>query len=86
MDNITEVRVELSALKALGGQCFFAIVYAYLKARAVDGVARVPNKEAAALFGVTPRYITSAITHLRQVGLITHYEYDGRNRIVHLIK
>lgn len=84
MDTITSVRVDLSALKTLGGQSFFAIVHAYLKARAVDGVARVTNKEAAEIFGVTPRYITSAITSLRQVGLISHYEYDGRHRIIHL--
>lgn len=85
MENLpNSVTVDLSALNALGGQCFFAIIHGYLKERSVDGIARVSNKEAAMVFGVTPRYITGAITALRKAGLISHYEYDGRNRVVYL--
>jgi hypothetical protein len=78
--------IERSAYEALNRHCLFTLVHGYLRSRSVGGVARVPNKEASEYFGVTPRYITAAITALRKAGLITHHEYDGRNRIVYLAK
>jgi len=85
-EKIDILPVRLWALRALNGQYFFAIVHAYLLLKAKDNVVRVSNKEASELFGVTPRYVTSAITALRKAGLIDKYEYDGRNRIIHLSK
>jgi DNA-binding MarR family transcriptional regulator len=84
METPTHITVDLSALKVLGGQTFFALLHGYLKARSVDGVAKVTNREAAEVFGVTPRYVTSAVNALRRSGLITEYRYDGRNRVVQL--
>lgn len=84
MEKPTHITVDLSALKVLGGQTFFALLHGYLKARSVNGVAKVTNREAAEVFGVTPRYVTSAVNALRRSGLITEYHYDGRNRVVHL--
>ena len=83
---LTALTVERSAYEALNKHCLFTLVHGYLRARSVSGVARVPNKEASEYFGVTPRYITAAITAMRKAGLITHHEYDGRNRIVYLSK
>lgn len=80
----TSITVQRSAYKALGGRCFFSLVHAYLLARAVNGVSKVSNKEASEYFGVTPRYITAAITAIRRAGLVQDYQYDGRHRIVKL--
>ncbi len=80
------LQIDRSAYEALNRHCLFTLVHGYLRARSKDGVARVPNKEAGEYFGVTPRYITAAITAMRRAGLITHHEYDGRNRIVFLSK
>lgn len=78
--------VSLSTIQALNGKYFFALVHAYLKTKAKDGIVRVSNREASQLFGVTPRYITASITALRKAGLIEYYQYDGRNRVIKLTK
>lgn len=64
------------------GSFFPCLVLSYLRAVGVESKVQVTNKTIAEFFGVTPRYVTKAISELRRQGYLTEFEYNGRKRTI----